>query len=93
MRGLPQGEVPQGVLLIGGEDMKRHISNEVLCPFYHSEDAYRICCEGLEEGSTVHVVFSSSTKKQSFSRRYCCKDYKACKIANILYEKYGGDAG
>ena len=83
-------DVPQGVL-IGGDDMKRHISNEVLCPFYHSEDSNRICCEGLEEDSTIHVVFSSSKRKTAYSRRYCCSEYKACKMSGILYAKYGGD--
>ena len=71
--------------------MKRHISNEVLCPFYHSEDSYRICCEGLDDDSTIHVVFASSVKKTAYSVRYCCQNYKACKMAHILYEKYGGD--
>lgn len=71
--------------------MKRHISNEVLCPFYHSEDSNRICCEGLEDGSTIHVVFASPTKKRLYSRRNCCEEYKACKVSQILYDKYGGE--
>lgn len=70
--------------------MKRHISKEALCPFYHSEDSNRVCCEGIEEGSTIHVVFQSPNKKKAYSRRYCCGDYKACKVSHILYAKYGG---
>ncbi len=76
---------------MGGDEMKRHISNEVLCPFYHSEDGYRICCEGVTEGSSIHIVFMSPKKKQRYSKKYCCGDYKACRVSHILYAKYGGD--
>ena len=71
--------------------MKRHISNEVLCPFYHSEDSNRVCCEGLEDDSTIHVVFQSSRKKTAYSTKYCCERYKSCKVSQILFDKYGGD--
>ena len=70
--------------------LKRHISNEALCPFYRSEDGYRVVCEGVVNSSSIHVVFQSSTKKHEYCRKYCCKDYKACKVSHVLYAKYGG---
>ena len=87
MRVLPAPKIPQG-LLLRGDSVKRHISNEALCPFYHSEDGYRICCEGVEDGSSVHVVFPTPQKKQSYSGGFCCKDYKSCRVARMLYAKY-----
>lgn len=71
--------------------MKRHISNEALCPFYRSEDSHRVVCEGLVNASSIHVVFQSSTKKQEFCRKNCCGNYKACKVSHMLYAKYGGN--
>lgn len=68
--------------------MKRHISNEVLCPFYHSEDNYKICCEGVTNESTVHVVFPAPRFKTAYSKTFCCEKYKKCKVCKMLYEKY-----
>ena len=70
--------------------MKRHISNEVKCPFYRSEDNFRVCCEGQDSTSSYHVVFRSSADKRSHSARYCCGDYRQCGICQTLYRKYGG---
>jgi hypothetical protein len=71
--------------------LKRHISNEALCPFYRSEDGYRVVCEGVVKASSIHVVFPSSTKKQEYCKKYCCGDYNACRVSTVLYAKYGGD--
>lgn len=71
--------------------MKRHISNEVLCPFYRSEDGYRICCEGMDKLSSIHVVFRTPTDKKGYSAHYCCREYRRCGIARALYAKYGGN--
>lgn len=70
--------------------MKRHVSNEVKCPFYRSEDSFRVCCEGQDDHSSYHVVFRSSADKSKYSSRYCCKDYGKCGICQTLYRKYGG---
>lgn len=71
--------------------MKRHISNEALCPFYRSEDGYRVLCEGVVKDSSIHVVFQSSKKKQEYCKKYCCGKYMACRVSHMLYAKYGGD--
>lgn len=68
--------------------MKRHISNEVLCPFYISEDEYRVRCEGVEDGTTTHVVFPDPKKKSTYKLLLCCDKYKRCRIAKALYSKY-----
>lgn len=71
--------------------LKRYVSNYALCPFYRSEDGYRLVCEGVVDDSSVHVVFPSSTKKREYRDKYCCSDYKACRVSHVLYAKYGGE--
>lgn len=71
--------------------LRRHISNEALCPFYRSEDDFRVLCEGVVDASSIHVVFQSSKKKHEYSKRYCCGNYKSCKVSHMLYAKYGGE--
>lgn len=59
-----------------------------LCPFYISEDRFRISCEGITDGSTVRLFFSTRAGKQEYKDKYCNKKYCKCKIHKILMEKY-----
>lgn len=70
---------------------KFQISIEAECPFYTSEDKYKIRCEGLWDGSTTHIVFPSPQKKKRHKQKYCCTNYKVCMLAKTLYTKYGDD--
>ena len=70
---------------------KRYISKEAECPFYHSEDFQKIYCEGVTEGSSIHLAFGSVTELKNYRTSKCCKDYKKCHIAMMLYRKYGVD--
>ena len=68
--------------------MGSYLSSYILCPFYHGDDAQKIKCEGVVDGNTLHVVFGSSTVARKYKRDYCCKEYKECRIAKMLYAKY-----
>lgn len=68
--------------------MRRHESYLAQCPFYSSEDSNRICCEGVEEDSTTHVVFSQSKRKAEYCKRVCRDNFKSCRVYNMLCEKY-----
>lgn len=70
---------------------KYRISIDAVCPFYSSEDAYKIRCEGLVEDSTTHVVFPNPKDKLDYKRKFCHTKYKECLLASALYVKYGGD--
>lgn len=70
---------------------KRYVSCEVTCPFYRSEGGQKIYCEGLCEGTSLHLAFASVTKMQEHKERYCCRDYDDCAIADMLYRKYEDD--
>lgn len=68
--------------------MKRHISKEVQCPFYHSEEPQKICCEGVQEESTIHLCFSTPTQQKMYKGVFCNNKYKKCYIADMLFKKY-----
>ena len=74
-----QGVVPMGV---------NRIAKYVLCPFYHKEDNTKICCEGTDNDNVIHLTFVSWKKRMDYETKNCCKDYKSCKIAQMLYKKY-----
>lgn len=71
--------------------MGRYISNEVQCPFYVSEDDYRIRCEGLSKGMHTHMVFPTPQSKIAYKKRYCDTKYKDCLLCKTLYRKYESD--
>lgn len=69
--------------------MKRYVSNYVLCPFYHNEDPLIIYCEGVEEGTVLHIAFLEKTRKQEYKKKFCCSDkYKKCRLCSMLNNKY-----
>ena len=67
---------------------KRYISKEALCPFYHSEDAQKIYCEGVVRQSSIHLAFVSATAMKEYMKENCCDRYMDCYIAQMLYRKY-----
>lgn len=72
---------------------KRYIAKNVECPFYHSEDAQKIYCEGIQKGSSLHLAFGSKTDKKAYKAKHCLLCHRDCALAKMLYEKYGeGDA-
>ena len=68
--------------------MKQYESKYVQCPFYHSESKRKIHCEGVECGSSTHLVFESPDGNKKYKKKYCCGDFKKCLIAKMLYRKY-----
>lgn len=71
--------------------MKGYVAKEAICPFYHREDEVGIYCEGVNDDSSIKLIHYSSDEKKRYRRRYCCKEYKRCPIARMLYKKYGED--
>ena len=70
--------------------MSSFISGKVLCPFY--KDCLRgtqsIKCEGVEPNSTIHLAFGNKVHLSLYMDKYCCKDYKSCRVAEMLFKKY-----
>ena len=68
--------------------MSSYIAKYVLCPYYHKEEGPKICCEGVEDGTSVHLVFSSPRQRKEYQVEKCCKDYSKCRVAATLDRKW-----
>ena len=71
---------------------KRYVSPIVICPFYKSQAGNLIYCEGVCEGSAIHVAFASPQEREMFQDKACKTiDYnKQCCVAKaheIAWEK------
>ena len=67
---------------------KRYVSKEVRCPFYRSEDSFRVICEGPCRGVSVHLAFDSPTHRSEYEGRFCKSRFDECIWANALYAGY-----
>ena len=60
----------------------------VRCPFYQSDDALRIKCEGLDGSSRLAVEFSNKAEKLQWMKNYCNSAYGECKVCQIIDKEY-----
>lgn len=68
---------------------KHNVSSNAFCPFYRYDDRALICCEGIMDGSTFHIAFASTKKKDAFFAARCaCAKYGRCPIAKLLENHY-----
>lgn len=74
----------------GGDHMAELCAKFVKCPFYRRSDNNRICCEGLEDLTTINLVFQDSNQQRGYKKRLCCdiRCYKDCLIYKMLITKY-----
>lgn len=59
-----------------------------LCPFYLRTERQMIICEGVEDKSTVHLAFASTTQKFNYKSKYCDGDYHKCLVSKMLEGKW-----
>ena len=67
---------------------KRYESPEAKCPFYCSESPQKVFCEGVEQGSNIHLAFGDAKQLRMYMRRCCKGDYSKCPVAQMLLQKY-----
>lgn len=67
---------------------KHNISAYVECPFFRYYDGCKICCEGVQERSSIHLAFSSPEERRIYMKSICYSNYEFCMVAKALYEKY-----
>ncbi len=68
---------------------KRTQSVLAICPFYKSEDAHRILCEGLCRDNSIHMAFGTPAGRRSWAGRYCRSwDYEHCPLAGMQEARY-----
>ena len=63
----------------------------VKCPFYHTNNANKIVCEGICDGNTINLVFESQTNRKDYMHRKCntvdgCRACYLYKLLDNLYE-------
>ncbi len=63
---------------------------QIKCPYFHSDDATSINCEGIRENSTIRQIFHTKEQKKAYEHQFCndinkCKD---CLIYYIANQKY-----
>lgn len=71
--------------------MKRYESSRSKCPFYRSETQQKVYCEGVEDGTSIHLAFDTTAHANEFKQYYCSGRYMACPIAVMLNDKYRED--
>jgi hypothetical protein len=69
---------------------KKYDDEKVVCPFYKYQEAYRICCEGVQKNSNLILAFTLPKYRIQYNTVYCnsIEGHKNCTIAQILYKKY-----
>lgn len=65
-----------------------YTSKDALCPFYSCEVAQMIKCEGVEQGTALHVAFDTREHKTSYRDKLCCDKYTRCILFKMLEAKY-----
>ena len=68
--------------------VKHRDSKFAKCPFFHAEEPQKIYCEGVEDGTTIHLAFVSKTEKRAYSEKHCNCDFIKCKVYQINDLKY-----
>lgn len=72
--------------------MGEKVDTLVECPYYKYQDRQLIHCEGVEDGTAIHLAFSTPQQLKDYRQRRCRSCWKACLIAEMLNRKWGYDA-
>lgn len=64
---------------------KHNLSAYIECPFFHYYDGCKLCCEGVQKNSSIHLAFSSPTERKSYMKNVCYFNHKDCMVAKALY--------
>ena len=72
--------------------MNKTANAATVCPFYVSEKANNISCEGLVLGTVCVTAFRTGIDKAMHQDMYCyCHKYKLCPVARAVFGKYKGE--
>lgn len=70
-------------------DIKSKVSVYVKCPYYHREEKQKIFCEGIQEGTSIHLAFDTGENLKEYERRFCKRCWGDCILAQMQNRKYG----
>ena len=68
--------------------MKHRQDVLVSCPYYKGEEKQKIFCEGVLEGSAIHLAFDTNPNLKDHKNRFCKKCWEQCLLADMLNRKY-----
>ena len=72
--------------------MKRRQDAMVRCPYYKGEEAQILFCEGVKEGTAIHLAFDTKTNLKDYKEYFCEGCYNKCLIADMNNRKWGYNA-
>ena len=65
----------------------------VQCPYYKNDEPQIIRCEGVEDGTALHLAFSTKTQLKAYKKDFCRSCWCRCMIARMLNQKWGAEDG
>ena len=68
--------------------MKRFHDVMAKCPYYNGEETQKIICEGVKEGSAIHLAFDTAQNRRGYKKCFCNKLWCSCLIADMLNRKW-----
>ena len=72
---------------------KHNTSAYIGCPFFKYYDGCKLCCEGVQDNSNLHLAFASPEDRRYYMKTVCYFDnYKGCIVAKAL-NKYKYNTG
>lgn len=72
--------------------MKHRMDVLVKCPYYKGEEKQKIFCEGVLEGSAIHLAFDTNPNLREYKNRFCKGRYNRCLLAEMQNRKYDYEA-
>ncbi len=72
--------------------MKRRMDVLVKCPYYKFEEKQKIYCEGVQEGTALHLAFDTIPNLKDYKNHFCKGCYNRCLLAEMQNRKWGYDA-
>jgi hypothetical protein len=68
--------------------MKHRQDVLVKCPYYKFEEKQKIFCEGVQEGTAIHLAFDTPSNLRDYKQQFCKGCYNKCLLAEMLNRKY-----
>ena len=63
----------------------------VKCPYYKGEDKQVLFCEGVQEGTKLHLAFDTVPNIKEYKKQFCKGCYNRCIVADAMNRKWGYD--
>lgn len=74
-----------------GETVKHRQDVLVKCPYYKFEERQMIFCEGVQDGTAIHLAFDTSPNLKDYKNRFCKRCWGECILAQMQNRKWDYD--